>query len=162
VLIGKIYRGCPDADRQILLMHFAGRAPFPKSGHQSGPTILSQRDIPVRNTVLAENGSTVFYESSVNQILAGRGVGKTNFALGLADAMAGGTGILNFKADRPRRILYVDGELPLKQLQERVESMIRPAQRASRLRGQAMETCLRWGFRTQGQQAEGRLSISLG
>jgi RecA-family ATPase len=90
---------------------------------------LSAMNIPLRNTVLEENGSPVFYEASVNQILAWRGVGKTMFGLGLADAIAGGGQILDFKADRPRRVLYIDGELPLKQLQERTEDLVHDANR---------------------------------
>jgi hypothetical protein len=85
---------------------------------------LTAKSIPPRNTVLSENGSTLFYESSVNQILAWRGVGKTLFGLGLADAIASGGKILDFQADRPRRVLYLDGELPLAQLQERVKDVV--------------------------------------
>src|SRR5207248_11394265 len=33
-------------------------------------------------------------------------------------------GLLGFKADRPRKVLYLDGELPLSQLQERVRDMV--------------------------------------
>jgi hypothetical protein len=84
---------------------------------------LQQMDLPARQVILSENDSPLFYESSINQILAWRGVGKTNFALGLANAMASGGRILDFQADRPRPVLYLDGELPLSLLRERVVAL---------------------------------------
>ena len=43
--------------------------------------------IPPRESLLTTHGETVLYSSSINQILAWRGVGKTNFALALAGAL---------------------------------------------------------------------------
>jgi Bifunctional DNA primase/polymerase, N-terminal/AAA domain len=91
---------------------------------------LALMDIPDRNAIVCENGAVLFYEASINQILAWRGVGKTNFGLGLADAIAGGGQLLDFKTDKPRQVLYVDGELPLKQLQERVQERVQPHNRS--------------------------------
>jgi hypothetical protein len=85
---------------------------------------LKRRDVPKRESIMTEDGSTLFYESSVNQIIAWRGVGKTNFALGLCGAFCNGGTILDFKADRPRRVMYLDGELPLFQLQERARQLV--------------------------------------
>lgn len=51
-------------------------------------------------------------------------MGKTNFALGLAGALASGARILGFQPVANRRVLYLDGELPLAQLQERVRGFI--------------------------------------
>lgn len=85
---------------------------------------LTQREIPPRKAILTEGEAVLFYGQSINQILAWRGVGKTNFALGLAGALAAGSGILGFTANEPRRVLYLDGELPLSQLQERVRSFV--------------------------------------
>jgi len=89
-----------------------------------GAEALIAKNIPPRLSVMEENGQVLFYESSINQIMAWRGVGKTNFALGMADAIASGGRILNFQSTRARRVLYVDGELPLAQLQERVKAFI--------------------------------------
>jgi len=91
---------------------------------------LALMDIPDRNAIVCENGAVLFYEASINQILAWRGVGKTNFGLGLADAIAGGGQLLDFKTDKPRQVLYVDGELPLRQLQERVQERVQPHNRS--------------------------------
>src|SRR5205814_2319400 len=47
-----------------------------------------------------------------------RGVGKTHVALGMAVAVAGGGTFLKWTAPKPRRVLYVDGELPSSLLQQ--------------------------------------------
>lgn len=89
-------------------------------------TALADRDVPVRNLLMVQDGEKeepLFYESSINQILAWRGVGKTNFALGLAGCFARGDSILAYRALRPCRVLYIDGELPLYQLRERASSL---------------------------------------
>jgi putative DNA primase/helicase len=49
-----------------------------------------------------------------------RGTGKTMVALGLAYAVATGTGFLKWKADKARKVLLVDGEMPAAALQERL------------------------------------------
>lgn len=91
-------------------------------------TALAEREVPVRNVLMVqglegEKEEPLFYESSINQILAWRGVGKTNFALGLAGSFAEGSSLLSYRSLRPCRVLYVDGELPLFQLKERVSSL---------------------------------------
>lgn len=62
------------------------------------------------NPILPEQGLAMLY--------AYRGVGKTYIALGIAAAVASGGSFLRWKAPSPRRVLYVDGELPAKTLQE--------------------------------------------
>jgi putative DNA primase/helicase len=49
-----------------------------------------------------------------------RGTGKTLVALGLACAVATGTRFLKWRAEKPRRVLLVDGEMPAIALQERL------------------------------------------
>jgi hypothetical protein len=51
-------------------------------------------------------------------IHAKRGVGKTHLALGIAVAVASGKDFLRWKAPKPRKVLFVDGELPASVLQE--------------------------------------------
>lgn len=53
-----------------------------------------------------------------------RGTGKTYIALGIAIAVASGTTFLNWRAPKPRRVLYVDGELPAPTMQERIGLLI--------------------------------------
>jgi len=55
---------------------------------------------------------------------AWRGVGKTHFALGCAYAVASGGGFLKWRADQPRKVLYIDGEMPGAQIKERLAAII--------------------------------------
>ena len=56
-------------------------------------------------------------------VYAGRGVGKTHFSLGAAYAIASGGPFLNWKAPRPRGVLFLDGEMPAAVLQERIANI---------------------------------------
>jgi putative DNA primase/helicase len=56
----------------------------------------------------------------VTMIFAGRGIGKTYLAISIACAVAAGVSLLRWVAEKPRRVLYVDGEMPLVSLQERL------------------------------------------
>lgn len=85
---------------------------------------LVAKSIPTREPVMTENGEVLLYEQSINQVLAWRGVGKTNFALAMAGALASGAGLLDFSAVGAKRVLYLDGELPEAQLQERVAAFV--------------------------------------
>lgn len=71
-------------------------------------------EIPEREPLLVTQGGTVLYSSSINQILAWRGVGKTMFALAMAGALASGERFLDFTPTRPARVVYVDGEFPMR------------------------------------------------
>jgi hypothetical protein len=85
---------------------------------------LMAKPIPPREILMHENGQTLFYAQSRNQIIAWRGVGKTMFSLAMAGAFCSGGKVLDFQAGRSCRVLYLDGELPEAQLQERVGQMI--------------------------------------
>jgi DNA-binding CsgD family transcriptional regulator len=52
-----------------------------------------------------------------------RGVGKTHVALNIAYAVASGGEFLGWKADKPRGVLYLDGEMPAVVMQERLASI---------------------------------------
>ena len=52
-----------------------------------------------------------------------RGLGKTHVALGIAWATASGGRFLKWQADVPRRVLYVDGEMPAADMQERLRAI---------------------------------------
>ena len=54
-------------------------------------------------------------------IYAERGVGKTWFALGGALAVASGKKFMVWNAPHPRGVLYIDGEMPLAMLKERIK-----------------------------------------
>jgi AAA domain/Helix-turn-helix domain len=60
-------------------------------------------------------------------LYAFRGVGKTQVALGIAYAVASGGSFLKWNAPKPRRVLYLDGEMPLIAMQERMKRIVRTA-----------------------------------
>lgn len=61
--------------------------------------------------------------SSLNMLFAPRGVGKTFLSLAIAISIAEGSAFLSYTVERPRRTLYVDGEMPLSDLKSRVVLM---------------------------------------
>lgn len=67
----------------------------------------------------------LFKAQSLNMVFAKPGVGKTFFALNLAYAVASGGEFLGWEAQKPRRVLFIDGEMPLWSMQERVHSIAR-------------------------------------
>jgi putative DNA primase/helicase len=67
--------------------------------------------------ILQTQGSALVY--------AHRGVGKTHFSIGAAIAVAAGGTFLGYGAPRPRRVLFVDGEMPGVALQERFAAAAR-------------------------------------
>ena len=63
-------------------------------------------------------------DKGLAMLFAPRGVGKTWFALSIAHAIAAGGGFLRWRAPRPRRVLYLDGEMPAGTLQERYTAVV--------------------------------------
>ena len=61
---------------------------------------------------------------SLSMIFAARGVGKTHVSLGIAYAIASGETFLNWHADKPRGVLFLDGEMPGHTLKERLARII--------------------------------------
>ncbi len=76
--------------------------------------------LPPREYIL----EPILRERDLMMIYSWRGVGKTMLALAIAYAIAAGGKLLSWKSTRPRRVLYVDGELPLQTLQERLAWLI--------------------------------------
>src|SRR6516165_4825115 len=62
-------------------------------------------------------------ERSLAMLYAPRGVGKSWLGLSIGLAVASGTPLLRWPAPRKRRVLYVDGEMPLVSLQERLRML---------------------------------------
>ena len=77
---------------------------------------LRALNIPPRemilNPAIPEKGSVMLY--------AGRGTGKTFFAIGMAVAVSTGTAFLKWDAPKPRRVLHLDGEMAASELRERI------------------------------------------
>jgi hypothetical protein len=62
-------------------------------------------------------------ERSLGMLYAPRGVGKTLLALSIGLAVASGSPLLRWHVPRRRRVLYVDGEMPLVSLQDRLRTI---------------------------------------
>jgi hypothetical protein len=91
----------------------------------SGDNFMSEK-IPPRKVIMRtiDKGDAVFYAKSINQIFAWRGLGKTCVGLGLTAAFANGGSFLNFESPEPVNVLYIEGELPAEQMQERWRQII--------------------------------------
>lgn len=63
-------------------------------------------------------------EESICLLHAWRGTGKSLFTLGAAIAIASGTEFLGWKAEQPRSVLYVDGEMPESLIQQRTAQLV--------------------------------------
>ena len=77
---------------------------------------LQTMDLPERVMVL----SPIIPTKGLAMIYAARGVGKTQIGLGASYAVATGGSFLKWTAPQPRRVLYVDGEMPARALQDRI------------------------------------------
>ena len=63
----------------------------------------------------------ILKEQSLTMIYAARGTGKTMFSLNLANAVATGTDFLMWKAKNPSEVIYIDGEMQKRELQDRIK-----------------------------------------
>lgn len=63
-------------------------------------------------------------EKSTTMIYGRRGLGKTYLALNIAYAVASGGELLGWKAEKPRKVLYLDGEMLATPLQERLSQIV--------------------------------------
>lgn len=76
--------------------------------------------LPVREPIL----SPTILTQSLNMIHGWRGLGKTHMSLGIFYAVGTGSAFLNWKADKARKVLLIDGEMPGAALQERLAAII--------------------------------------
>ncbi len=76
--------------------------------------------IPERGMVL----DPIIPEKGLALLYAVRGTGKTHVALGIAHAVATGGTFLNWRAPQPRRVLLVDGEMPVSDLRDRLKCIV--------------------------------------
>ena len=76
--------------------------------------------IPPRRHVLGP----ILPEKGLAMLFAPRGVGKTYVALAMAYAIATAGKLLRWSAPASRSVLYVDGEMPASELQERMRRLV--------------------------------------
>jgi hypothetical protein len=68
-------------------------------------------------------------EKAIAMIYAPRGVGKTLFSLSAGYAVASGNSFLHWSAPEPRRVLYIDGEMPTVDMQLRLATIVAGCER---------------------------------
>jgi KaiC/GvpD/RAD55 family RecA-like ATPase len=81
--------------------------------------VFSRENIPPREFIIEPFLPT----SSLSMVYAARGIGKTWFALSLCVAISHGHDFLRFPVERARRVLFIDGEMALADLQERIRAL---------------------------------------
>lgn len=81
---------------------------------------LVNAELPAREPLLAP----WLCAQGLAQVHAWRGTGKTHFSLGVAYAVAAGGAFLGWQAPAPRRVLFLDGEMPAVALKERLAAII--------------------------------------
>lgn len=83
-------------------------------------------NIPPRKVLAytVDKNERIFFEQSINQVFAWRGSGKTNLGLGLMWMFATGGKFLNWQALERAKVLYVEGEMPQSQIQERCKQIV--------------------------------------
>jgi hypothetical protein len=77
---------------------------------------LALMQFKVRETILAP----WLHSQDLCMVFAARGIGKTHFALSVAFAVATGGTFAKWNAPQPRKVLYLDGELPGGVMQQRL------------------------------------------
>lgn len=82
---------------------------------------LLQTEFPEREYLL----HPILQTQSLNMVHAWRGLGKTYFLLAIAYSIAIGGSFLKWKAERPRAVLYIDGEMPGNALQSRMAAIVK-------------------------------------
>jgi putative DNA primase/helicase len=75
--------------------------------------------IPPREFIL----DPILRQKDLAMLYSWRGVGKTYLALSMAYAIASGTKFLRWTVPSPRRVLYIDGEMPASTMQERLSNI---------------------------------------
>jgi hypothetical protein len=114
-----------DEGRTIAEEIWGLRLPKPALAVVSNTREFSRKEIKESEVMLEVAGSEspVIYHPSLGELHAFRGVGKTNFIIGFCDALATGKEFLCYKATRPFKLIYVDGEMDGGDLQEALRTL---------------------------------------
>lgn len=80
---------------------------------------LLDHEIPPRERLLGD----WLRSQSLAMVHAWRGVGKTYFLLGVAYSVAAGVPFLGWQAPKPRRVVYLDGEMQAAEMQTRLAAI---------------------------------------
>jgi len=105
--------------RDVMPARWAAFVPPRPSLQAFGINDFLNLQIPPREMLL----NPILPERSLAMLYAPRGIGKTLLGLSIGLAVASGGPLLRWTAPNPRRVLYVDGEMPLASLQERLRAI---------------------------------------
>jgi len=86
---------------------------------------LLSMEIPTRETII----DPWLPDQGLGMIYGYRGTGKTHVSLGLGVAVASGGRFLQWEAPAPKGVLFIDGEMPARTLQERLADIIAKAEK---------------------------------
>ena len=81
---------------------------------------LLLKEIPERNNLL----SPWLPSQGLCMIYSTRGLGKTWMALAIAHAVASNNSFLSWETESPEGVLYIDGEMPMAVMQERLAQIV--------------------------------------
>jgi hypothetical protein len=79
------------------------------------------RDLPEPDFIMGDWLTT----TTRGLLVAPTGLGKTNFAMAMGMHIAAGTDFLHWRARRPSRVLYIDGEMSRRLLRQRIADAVR-------------------------------------
>jgi putative DNA primase/helicase len=96
-----------------------GEEVLPRLSPLSADEFLSL-ELPARELVLAP----ILPQQGLMLLHAYRGIAKTLLALGIGYCIACGSQLLGWSAPKPRRVLYLDGEMPAKTMQARLAATV--------------------------------------
>jgi hypothetical protein len=86
---------------------------------------LVSKELPAQRILASTaDGTPILRSSFLVELFAFRGVGKSAVAMGLAKLLLKGGEFLDYRSEGGAKVLYVDGELPLCLLQERINTFI--------------------------------------
>lgn len=89
-----------------------------------GDVFLDEQITPKKVFVTDKGGDSLLTSSSLNEIFAFRGYGKSLFMLALVNILLHGGEVLGFKATGGQKVLLCDGELPPEDLQMRLKKLV--------------------------------------
>ena len=105
--------------RQSIPVRRGNAQQIPSTLRPIGFNDFLQLNVPPRDMLL----DPILPERSLAMLYAPRGVGKTLLGLSIGLAVASESPLVRWSAPRPRRVLYVDGEMPLVSLQKRLRAI---------------------------------------
>src|SRR5690348_14081627 len=110
----------PDGSAEVRRLMESGPEIQPRL-HQFSVADFLQLDLPPRELLI----DPILPKKGLAMLHAYRGIGKTHLALAIGYCAASGGKLFNtWSAPQPRRVLYLDGEMPAGAMQERLAAIV--------------------------------------